>query len=129
MIGLACFGWDQTLLPCIPPRCLSSVTHAAAGIAGFDLGLLAVLPSPSQVVARWLWKGASRQVSCSSDWPAYMSRRFLEQNPSVLNRAQDWQVNTRNPILWLLVNVLVEVALEELNEGKNTGQLTSRHVC
>jgi len=58
-----------------------------------------------------------------------MSRRFLEQNPSVLNRAQDWQVNTRNPILWLLVNVLVEVALEELNEGKNTGQLTSRHVC
>jgi len=58
-----------------------------------------------------------------------MSRRFLEQNPSVLNRAQDWQVNARNPILWLLVNVLVEVALEELNEGKNTGQLTSRHVC
>lgn len=38
-------------------------------------------------------------------------------------------MNVRNLIPWLFFTVLVEVALEELNERKNTGQLTSRCVC
>lgn len=113
----------------MPPLCLSSVTHAASRFARFDLGLPAVLPLYSQMVACWLWKRASRQMTCSTNWQAYKSRHFLEQNPSALNQAQDWQMNVRNLILWLFVTVSVEVALEELNEGKNTGQLTSRCVC
>lgn len=38
-------------------------------------------------------------------------------------------MNARNPILRLFVAVLVKVALEELNKGKNTDQLKSRCVC
>lgn len=112
----------------MPPHCLSSVTHATSRFARFDLGLLAVLPSYSQMVACWLWKRVSRQMTCSTNWQAYMSRHFLEQNPNALNQAQDWQMNGRNLIQWLFVTVMVEVALEELNEGKNTSQLTSRRV-
>lgn len=55
-----------------------------------------------------------------------MSWHFLEQNPSALHQAC---MNVRNLILWIFVTALVEVALEELNERKNAGQLTSSHSC
>lgn len=76
-------------------------------------------------MAAWL-QGASRWGICSANWQAYMSWHFLNQNPSALYQAR---MNVRNLILWIFVTALVEVALEELNEGKNAGQLRSRHPC
>lgn len=103
---------------------LSPVTHATWSIARFDLGHLALLPLHSHRAA-WL-QGASRRETCSANWQAYMSWHFLEQNPSAFYQAS---MNVRNLILWIFVTALLEVALEELNEGKNAGQLASGHPC